>query len=74
MVNKIKRDCSVTKQDLKVNRSYGRYWVLDMRRLIRLAIAVGIGIFLFTQAPDLTRNAVANLQGQAGAIMPVAMR
>jgi hypothetical protein len=45
-----------------------------MQKFFRLAIALGIGAFLFTQAPDLIKSAVGNLRDQATGIMPVAMR
>jgi len=46
-----------------------------MRKFFRLAIALGIGAFLFTQAPDLIKSAANNLRdGVATSIMPVAMR
>jgi hypothetical protein len=45
-----------------------------MRKYFRLAIAVGIGAFLFTQAPDLIKAAAGNIRDQATNIMPVTMR
>jgi hypothetical protein len=45
-----------------------------MRKLIRFAVAIGIVTFLVIRAPDFIRNAADNLRGQAGAMMPVAMR
>ena len=45
-----------------------------MSKLVRIAVAITIGIFLVTRAPDLIRNATDSLRGQAGSIMPVAMR
>jgi hypothetical protein len=45
-----------------------------MQKFFRLAIAIGIGLFLFTKAPDLIKSAAVNLQDQATGIMPVAMR
>jgi len=45
-----------------------------MRKLLRLAIAIGIGAFLLTQAPDLIRSAAGNLRDQAPGIMPIAIR
>jgi len=45
-----------------------------MQKFLRLALAIGMGIFLFTQAPDIIKPAADNLRDGATGIMPVAMR
>jgi hypothetical protein len=45
-----------------------------MQKLFRLALAIGIGVFLFTQAPDIIKSAADNLRDGATGIMLVVMR
>jgi hypothetical protein len=45
-----------------------------MQKFLRLALAIGIGVFLFTQAPDIIKSAADNLSDVATGIMPVATR
>jgi len=42
-----------------------------MRKLLRVLISIGIGVFLFTQAPDLIRTTAQTLRYEtAYAIFP----